>query len=174
MPARDPTLRPYRFIAWAIYIGAIALVVVLMVVSITRTLRGTVRPRPGGGALPTRAALRVCVTDLDALYQEQNRHAWSLASDLEGKDPLAAWAGWSHHWEERVDDLSDRCRLDMISPQEEGAAARSELAEARDAVLALHRAYASYVNRFAEQNRDLTRAAADALGRARHAVKEPR
>lgn len=173
MSARDPALRPYRFAAWALYIGTISLVVLLMVVSIARTLRGTVRPRPSEGPLPTRTALRVCVADLDLLYQDQNRHAWALGADLEGADPLKAWSAWSQRWEKRIDDLSDRCRLDHLTEGEEGVAERSELASARDAVKTLHHAYSGFISRFADQNRELTRAAAEALARARQAVSGP-
>jgi hypothetical protein len=37
-------------------------------------------------------------------------------------------------------------------------------------MLALHRAYTAYLNRFADEHRDLTRSAAEALGRARRAI----
>jgi hypothetical protein len=173
MSGRDPSLRPYRFAAWALYIGIILVMVSLTVVSVARTLRGTVHPRPSEGPLPTRAALRVCFSDLEILYQDQNRHAWVLAADLDGKDPLAAWSSWSHRWESKLDDLSERCRLDSLADGEEGVTQRAELAEARDAVLLLHRSYNGFVNRFADQYRDLVRSTADALARARQGVNGP-
>ena len=69
-------------------------------------------------------------------------------------------------------DLSDRCRLDVTKG--EWAEQRSEMAAARDAMLALHRAYTTQVNRFAEEQGDLARAAAEALGHAREATRPTR
>ncbi len=170
MPGRAPAFRPYRFTLWLIYFGLIAVMVTLMVMSVARTLRGTDRPRSNSGALPTRAALRVCVTDLESLYREQNRHAWAFGDELDPKDPLVGWGTWSHRWEEQVEDLSDRCLLDETHPGEEGASERNELAKARDAMLELHRAYGIQLNRFADEYRDLTRTAVEALTSAHQAI----
>jgi hypothetical protein len=167
--ARDPRLRPYRAALWIVYFVVLLAGVGLMVASVARSLRGPERPARGGGPLPTRAALRVCLTDLELLYREQNQRAWALGTEFEGPDPLATWNTWSRDWERRVDDLADRCRLDS-SGSGIDAAARSELAAARDALLALHRVYAAQVNRFAQEEGDLAQAAAEALAHAREEV----
>ena len=143
-----------------------------MVSSVARHLRGTPRPAPAG-ALPTRAALRLCLADLEGLYREQNERAWALGSEFEGRDPLATWNAWARRWEQRVDDLADRCRLDAPD-RGEGARERGDLAAARDAILALHRAYQAQVNRFAQEEGDLAQAAAEALANARRAVSQAR
>jgi hypothetical protein len=86
-------------------------------------------------------------------------------------DAVQRWQTWSHGWEQRLEDLGDRCRLD--APDERGQpafAGRHELAAARDAVLQLHRAYSVQVNRFAQDEANLARAAADALKTAQSAV----
>jgi hypothetical protein len=165
VPPRDPRLKPYRAAMWVVYFAVVLLGMGLVAVSVAKSLRGPARPPRTVGALPTRAALRVCLTDLELLYREQNQRAWALGSDLEGKDPLAAWGVWARDWERRVDDLADRCRLDDASGED--AVARSELAAARDALLALHRAYAAQVNRFRQEHGDLSQAAAEALAHAR-------
>ncbi len=170
VPARDPRLRPYRIAAWSVYFGIIALLAVLVVGSIARNLRGRPRHPAPTGALPTRAALRVCLGELEALYQQQNQRAWALGTEFEGPDPLRTWTEWSRHWEEDVDDLTDRCRLDVTTPGERFLEERTEMAAARDAMLALHRAYTAQVNRFAQEEGDLARAAAEALAHARRAV----
>jgi hypothetical protein len=166
--ARDPRLRPYRAALWIAYFVVVLLGIGLFSSSVARSLRGPSRPARTSGALPTRAALRVCLTDLELLYQEQNQRAWALGVEFEGPDPFATWNLWSREWEKRVDDLADRCRL--ASASGEDAAARAELAAARDAMLALHRAYAAQVNRFAQEEGDLAQAAAEALAHAREAV----
>jgi hypothetical protein len=171
---RDPRLRPYRATMWVIYFTVVLFGIALFVFSVGRSLRGPPHaPHPaaeaGQGALPTRAALRVCLKDLETLYREQNERAWALGSEFEKADPLGAWNAWSRDWEWQVDDLSDRCRLDH--PSGEDAAARAELAAARDAVLALHRTYAAQVNRFAQEQGDLAQAAAEALAHAREEVR---
>lgn len=172
MPPRDPSLRPYRTVAWIAYFAAIGIAVGLFVTGVVRNL--THRPRRApvaavSGGLPTRAALRVCMDDLDALYQEQNQRAWALGTRFEGADPLRTWTDWAPRWEDRIADLADRCRLDASSG--EWAKERGEMAAARDAMMALHRAYSAQVNRFGEELGDLARGAAEAMRHARTAAR---
>jgi hypothetical protein len=168
---RDPKLRPYRMAAWILYFSAIAIAVGFFAVSVVKTLRGRARRAPpvATSAIPTRATLRVCMDDLDALYVEQNQRAWAMGTHFEGAMPLATWRDWSPRWEERVEDLSDRCRLDV--QKGEWAVERADMAAARDAMLALHRAYTAQVNRFADEQGDLARAAAEAIAHAREAAR---
>lgn len=168
MTPRDPRLRPYRFVAWVVYLAVIAVSVGLLVTSVVRNLRGKPRRPVAAGSIATRAALRVCMDDLESLYREQNQRAWALGTEFEAPEPLATWTDWAPRWEERVADLGDRCRLDV--PSGEWASERSDMAAARDALLALHRAYSAQVNRFAEEQGDLARAAAEALHNAREAA----
>ncbi len=172
MSERDPRYRPYRFAMWVTYFAVTFLGIAIMVASVTRQLRGAPRTA-GGGQLPTRAALRLCLTDLETLYREQNRRAWALGDEFEGPDPLATWNEWARVWEQRVEELADRCHLDATD-RGEGAHERAELAAARDATLALHRAYQAQVNRFAREEGDLAQAAAEALAHAREAVGRAR
>jgi hypothetical protein len=160
--------------AWVFYFFAIAVAVGLLVASVVRTLRGRGRRAPptATSALPTRATLRVCMDDLDGLHLEQNQRAWAMGSGFDGSLPLAAWRDWSPRWEEKVGDLSDRCRLDVTKG--EWAEERADMAAARDAMLALHRAYSTQVNRFAEEQGDLARAAAEALRNARETARRER
>lgn len=168
----DPRLRPYRTALWLLYFAVALAGVGLMATSIARTLHGPTRADRAPGPLPTRAALRVCLADLEVLYREQNQRAWALGTEFEGKDPLGTWNAWSRGWELRVEDLAERCRLDAGGGED--AAARAELAGARDALLALHRAYAAQVNRFAQEEGDLANAAAESLAHAREEVSRAR
>jgi hypothetical protein len=167
--ARDPRFKPYRVALWAVYFALIAIGSGVVVASVVRNLRGPHRPARSA-ALPTRAALRVCVTELEALAREQNLRAWRLAEEVGREGAIPRWDAWSKDWEQRVEDLSDRCRLEARGPDPEGFGGREELARARDAVLALHRAYRAQVNRFAQEGEDLARSATDALRDARAAV----
>jgi hypothetical protein len=167
-PPRDPSLRPFRAAMWVVYFVVVLLGMGSVAVSAWQSLRGPARPPRVAGSLPTRAALRLCLSDLENLYREQNQRAWALGTEFEGPDPLATWQQWSREWEQRVDDLGDRCLLDEGGGQD--AAARAELAGARDAMRALHRAYAAQVNRFAQEEGDLAQAAAESLAHAREAV----
>ena len=162
---RDPRFRPFRAFMWVVYLLAIALAVTAMVLSITRNLTGS-RP-PAKGALPTRAASRVCAEELDALYRDLNQRAWKLGGEIGAADAVERFGTWSLEWEQRLEDLGDRCRLDVPSGQQGEFAGRAELAQARDAVLALHRAYRAQVNRFAGEQAELARAAASAIEAAR-------
>lgn len=172
MPPRDPRLRPFRAALWGVYLTVIALALGLTIRSIVKNLQGPHRPA-AVGALPTRAALRVCVTELEALNKEQSERAWRLADEAGEGDAVAHWQVWSREWEQRVEDLADRCRLDADEPDPQGFGGRRELARARDAVLALHRGYTVQVNRFAAEQARLAVSADAALHEARAALARP-
>ena len=157
---------------WVVYFATVLLGMGLITASVARSLRGPSRAPREPGALPTRAALRICLVDLETLYREQNQRAWALGQEFEGPDPLGTWHQWSREWERHVDDLGDRCHLDDGGGTD--AAERAELAGARDAMRALHRAYAAQVNRFAQEEGDLAQAAAESLAHAREAVSRTR
>lgn len=169
VPPRDPRYRPFRLALWGVYFAVLALALVVVLSSIVRHLRGPHRP-PYTGALPTRAALRVCVTELETLNREQSIRAWRLADEIGGDEAIPRWETWARDWEQRVDNLADRCRLDASDPDPQGFGGRAELARARDAVLALHRAYRAQVNRFAQEDASQARAASSALEKAREAL----
>jgi hypothetical protein len=163
---RDPRLRPYRAAMWVAYLLAIALAVGSMITSIARNLTGS-RP-PSTGALPTRAVARVCAEELEALNRDLSQRAWKLGGEIGGADAIERFNTWALEWEQRLEDLGERCRLDLSTGDPGEFAGRVELARARDAVLALHRAYRAQVNRFAVEQAELARAAAAALEAARH------
>jgi hypothetical protein len=170
--ARDPRYRPFRIALWVVYLLVVGVSVGLAVRSIVKNLRAPHRPA-AVGILPTRAAMRVCVNELEALHREQNARAWRLGDEITEGESIDRWQTWSRDWVQRVEDLSDRCRLDATDPDPQGFGGRVELARARDAVLALHRAYTAQVNRFAQEDAELARAASDALERARSALARP-
>ena len=172
MPPRDPRLRPFRIVLWTVYLTVVAVAIGLTSRSIVKNLRGPHRPA-AVGALPTRAALRVCVTELEALNREQSERAWRLADEAGAGEAVAHWQVWAREWEQRVEDLADRCRLDADEPDPQGFGGRRELARARDAVLALHRGYTVQVNRFAADGARLAGAATAALREARAALARP-
>ncbi len=157
---------------WALYLLVVAAAVGLTIRSIVKNLRAP--PRPSAvGVLPTRAALRVCVNELEALHREQSDRAWRLGDELAEGEAVERWQVWAREWEQRVDDLAERCRLDASDPDPQGFGGREELARARQAVLAVHRAYAAQVNRFAKEEASLARSAAGALREARAALARP-
>jgi hypothetical protein len=166
--ARDPRYRPFRIALWVVYLAVVAISVALTIRSVVMNLRGSPRP---SATLPTRTTVRVCLGELEALNREQHERAWRIGADLaDGEDAIQRYSKWSLAWERRLDDLADRCRLDVDDPQSKTYPERRELAQARDAVMRLHRAYTLQVNRFAKDDVELTRAADDALRSARAAV----
>ena len=169
---RDPRYRPFRMALWAVYFAVIALALVMLLTSVVRHLRGPHRPAYTG-ALPTRAVLRVCVSELEALNHEQNARAWRLSEEMGTVGAIPRWEAWARDWEQRVDDLGDRCRLDARDPDPQGFGGREELARARDAVLALHRAYRAQVNRFSQEEESLARDATESLEKAREGLRSP-
>jgi hypothetical protein len=169
VPPRDPRFRRYRVALWVAYFLAIAVSIGTVVASVVRHLSGPHRPA-ATATLPTRASLRVCVRELEQLHAEQNERAWRLGGEVGEAGAVADFDAWSRGWEQRVDDLAERCRLDASEPGPEVLGGRAELARARDAVLALHRAYRAQVNRFAQEEADLARAAARSIEAARQAA----
>ncbi|HUL60396.1 MAG TPA: hypothetical protein VLU43_14025 [Anaeromyxobacteraceae bacterium] len=173
MAARDPRYRPYRFALWLLYFGLIVGASAVVVTSIVRNLRGPPSPPPLGD-VPTRAALRVCLDDLERLAREQDERLFRLGADAGQGDAVARWNAWSADWEVRMRDLAARCALDHADPGSPDARAIDEIARARDAVLDLHAGYGRLVNRFASDQAELARAAWRALEGARLAVRRPR
>jgi hypothetical protein len=168
-PQRDPRYRPYRLALWIAWFLAVTLAIGAVVVNVVRHLSGPHRPA-ATGALPTRSSVRVCVKELEQLNREQNERAWRLGGDIGEVDALVEWDRWSREWEQRVEDLADRCRLDASQPDPQGFGGRDELEQARDDVLALHRAYRAQATRFAQEEANLARKAARSLEAARTAV----
>jgi hypothetical protein len=162
---RDPRYRPHRAFMWVVYLLAIALPVGAMVYSIGKNLTGS--RSPSMGAPPTRAVSRVCAEEIEALHRELNQRAWSLGGEIGEADAVTRFNTWSIEWEQRLEDLGDRCRLDRSDAEPGDYAGRLELVRARDAVLALHRAYRAQVNRFALEQAELAHAAALAIEQAR-------
>jgi hypothetical protein len=163
--ARDPRFRPFRIALWVVYLTVVAVAIGLTIRSVVMSLRG---PPRASVTLPTRATVRVCLAELDALNREQGERAWKLGSELaEGGDAVRRWQVWSHEWEQRLDDLSSRCRLDT---DDQAFAGRRELAAARDAVLRVHRGYTLQVNRFAQEQANLAHDAAESIQAAQAAV----
>lgn len=171
MAPRDPQLKPYRAALWVVYFVVILVPIGLVVTSVVRHLRAP-RRSSGAATLPTREAARVCLQELEALQREQNKRAWTLGEEVGRAGAVPRFLVWSQDFERRVSDLGERCHLDGGEP-ETGFRGRSELAQARDAVLALHRAYRAQANRFAQEEADLAVAAAAALAKARDAARQP-
>jgi hypothetical protein len=169
---RDPRYRPFRIALWTIYLLVVGVSIGLAVRSIVKSLRAPPRA-VSTGSLPTRAALRVCVNELEALHREQSERAWRLGAELAEGSGVQRWQLWARGWEQRVQDLGARCRLGADDPDPQGFGGREELARARDAVLAVHRVYAAQVNRFAQDEAAVARAATLALKEARAALARP-
>ena len=164
--ARDPRYRPFRMALWAFYLTVVAVSIGLTIRSVVKNLQGPPRP---SATLPTRATVRVCLGELEMLNREQHERAWRLGSELAtGPEAVRRWELWSREWERRLDDLADRCRLDVDDPK--GFPERPALVAARDAVLRMHRGYTLVVNRFAKDEADLAREADEALRAARAAL----
>ena len=116
--ARDARYRPFRIALWVVYLLVVAVSVGLAVRSIVKNLRAPHRPA-AAGVLPTRAAMRVCVNELEALHREQNTRAWRLGDEVAEGEAIDRWQAWARDWEQRVNDLADRCRLDAEVVHEE-------------------------------------------------------
>ena len=147
MPARDPTLRPYRIALYALYGGVCALIFFLLVRSVASDLYGHAPP-----AAP-RASATGCLEDVDRLYAQLSARAVQPApGGLEGGALAREWDQWTRRWEDEVARVSASCNFD-----ENGDPARRQLAAA--------------VEGLEELRRDLSRSGESAAAEARQ-VKE--
>jgi hypothetical protein len=165
--ARDPRYRPFRIALWVVYLAVVGISIALTIRSVVRNLQGE---GPPSETLPTRTTVRVCLAELEALNREQHERTWRIGADLaSGGEAMQRWTAWSREWQQRLDDLEARCRLD-VADDPRTYPERRVLAAARDAVERVHRGYVLQVNRFAMEDAELARAAAEALQSARAAI----
>jgi len=129
VPARDPTLRPYRVALYAVYGAFCAVLFVQLLRSVASDIYG--HPPP---ALP-QASATACLEDVDRLYAQLAARAVQPApGGLEGGALAREWDLWTRRWEADVALLRTRCELGQ--PE---AAAYQLLATAVDALAALRR-----------------------------------
>jgi hypothetical protein len=153
VPARDPTLRPYRVTLYVMYGAFCTVLFVQLLRSVASDLYG--HPPP---AAPEPSAT-ACLEDVDRLYAQLSARAVQPApGGLESGALAREWDRWTRRWEEDVARVSSRCDLDGARDP-----ARRQLATAVDAL--------------EELRRDLSRSgesAADEARRAKEAIAEAR
>jgi hypothetical protein len=145
---RDPALRPYRLAVYLSYGLVCAFVFVQLIRSVTGDLYG--RP-PRNEA---QASATACLDDVERLYAELLARATQPAPGLglEGNQLAREWDAWSRRWEDDLDRVSQRCRLD--DPRDDAS-----------------RSLAGALTSIEEIRRRLSRSGEDASEDARH-VKE--
>ena len=106
MPARDPTLKPYRVALYVVYAGFCALLFAQLLRSVAGDLYG------GKGAPPAQASATACLEGVDRLYAQLSARAVQPApGGLEEGGLAREWDLWTRRWEEEVARVSERCRL---------------------------------------------------------------
>jgi hypothetical protein len=129
VPARDPTLKPYRVALYVAYGACCTLLFALLVRSVVSDLYGR-------GAPPAPpASATACLEDVDRLYAQLSARAVQPApGGLEGGALAIEWDAWTRRWEDEVARVSQRCQLDQG-----GDPAREQLASAVDGLEELRR-----------------------------------
>ncbi|HEX9576451.1 MAG TPA: hypothetical protein VF993_01785 [Myxococcales bacterium] len=108
---RDPALRPYRIGVYVAYGLFCAFLFLQLLRSVTSDLYGR---RTGNAPQETPAA---CLDDVERLYAQLSARALEPAPMGLGSDALAReWDAWSRRWEDEVESVSVRCRLDSRDP----------------------------------------------------------
>ena len=126
--ARDPALRPYRIAVYVVYGFLCALLFVQLLRSVIGDLYGH---RPAEAPLHSPTA---CLDDLERLYNELSARAVQPAPlGLESGALSREWDAWSRRWEDDIERVSRRCRLQSPDP------AWAALAEALDGIEELRR-----------------------------------
>ena len=126
---RDPALKPYRIAMYCAYGAVCAVLFVQLIRSVVGDLYGH-RREATAQQNPT-----ACLDDVERLYAQISARAVQPApGGLEGGALAREWDAWSRRWEDEVDAVSSRCKLD--SPAD--AASRS-LSDALDGIEDLRR-----------------------------------
>jgi hypothetical protein len=127
--ARDPALRRYRIGVYVAY----GLVCTLFFVQLVRSVVGDLYGRRHDGG--ARESATACLDDVERLYGELSARAVQPAPrGLESGALSREWDAWSRRWEDEIEGVSDRCRLDSSSDP-----SSRHLAEALDAIEELRR-----------------------------------
>jgi hypothetical protein len=106
MPARDPTLRPYRVALYIAYGVFCAVLFAQLLRSVASDIYG--HPPP---AMP-QASATACLEDVDRLYAQLAARAVQPApGGLEAGALAREWDQWTRRWEADVAIVSSRCEL---------------------------------------------------------------
>jgi hypothetical protein len=109
--ARDPALRPYRIGVYVAYGLVCAFLFFQLLRSVTADLYGK---RSDNEPQQSAAA---CLDDVERLYAQLSARAMEPAPLGLGSDALARdWDAWSRRWEDEMERLGERCRLDSPDP----------------------------------------------------------
>jgi hypothetical protein len=153
---RDPALKPYRVALYILY-GAVCMLLFAQILrSVVGDLYGRRTPDPAGQT-PT-----ACLEDVERLYGQISARAVQPApGGLEGGALTREWDAWSRRWEDELDRVSQRCRL-------EGEPGSRPLGEALDGIEEIRRRLSRSGADAAEEARRVK----DALAQARRELKE--
>jgi len=154
---RDPALKPYRIAMYCAY-GAVCSVLFLQLIrSVVGDLYGH-RREATAQQNPT-----ACLDDVERLYAQTSARAVQPApGGLEGGALAREWDAWARRWEDDLDSVSQRCRLDSS-----GDAAARALSDALDGIEELRRLLSRSGADAAEEARKVK----EALAQARRELK---
>jgi len=127
--ARDPALKPYRIAVYCAY----GLFCGLLFTQLLRSVIGDLYGRTLVSA--EQESPTACLEDLQRLWDQLSARAVQPAPlGIESNALSREWDDWSRRWEDEVESVSVRCKLD--SPTDPASQA---LAEALDAIEDLRR-----------------------------------
>jgi hypothetical protein len=105
--ARDPALRPYRIFVYGVY----GLVCLFLFVQLLRSVVGDLYGHHPGDV--PQESPTTCLEEMERLYGELSARAVQPAPrGLESGALSREWDAWSRRWEEDIEGLSRRCRLE--------------------------------------------------------------
>ncbi|MCA1826840.1 MAG: hypothetical protein ABR567_06245 [Myxococcales bacterium] len=150
--ARDPALKPYRIGVYCAY----GLVCGLLFMQLLRSVVGDLYGREPVNAVTESPT--ACLEDVQRLWEQLSARAVQPApGGIESNALSKEWDAWSRRWEDEVESVSVRCRLD--SPSD--AASRS-LSDALDGIEDLRRRLSRSGEDAAEDARRVKDSLADA------------
>lgn len=126
---RDPALKRYRVAVYAAYV----LVCAALFFQLFRSVIGDLYGRRA--VSEAQASPMACLDDVERLYAQLSARAVQPAPlGLESKELSREWDAWSRRWEDELERVGRRCRL-----EQSGASARQALASALEGIEELRR-----------------------------------
>lgn len=149
--ARDPALKPYRIAVYCVY----GVICAALFVQLLRSVVGDLYGRELVTSVESPTA---CLEDVQRLYDQLSARAVQPApGGIESNALSKEWDTWSRRWEDEVQSVSARCRLD--SPADQTA---QSLADALESIEDLRRRLSRSGEDAAEDARRVRDSLADA------------
>jgi hypothetical protein len=154
----------------AAYILVAGFLCTCITVSVYRGARARMAESPPLAPIQSvdRVTLAWCMSQLDALFLEQNERLDATLASQPARRSSVEWEDWSPQWRERLLQVGARCRLSRGD-----AEGSRKLKAVYDRLLELHRHYTTLAVQFSKEIGPYSDTLHQALEKARESVSHP-